>query len=388
MLYKRGNVWWFRIKFHGSEVRESAGTNSKTVARKIELRRRRDLEEGAGGIRRGKPRLFRAAAEDWLAMKRSTLAPKSIAIEDCNLKHLLPYFGAILCSEIEAADIARYQQRRKAEGAASGTINLEVSTVRAVLRRLGFWARLQPETRMLPEREDVGRALTLADEARLLRSAAESRSRALYPAILVSLNTGLRYGELTGLRWSQVELSRRRLTVGKSKTRAGTGRIVPLNDRAFSVLSMWASRFPTRADEHFVFPSEKYGQPRKTPVGSSTTVYFSDPTTPIGRLKEAWEEAKRRTEDEEKRIPAVVCRWHDLRHTFLTRLVEGGTPLPRLSVIMGWSPATTARMAKRYGHVAVDALRQDVGLLDRVEIDSEGAQKGAQSEQVATPLVS
>jgi integrase len=388
MLYKRGNVWWFRIKFHGSEVRESAGTNSKTVARRIELRRRRDLEEGAGGVRRGKPRLFRAAAEDWLATKRSTLAPKSIAIEDCNIKHLLPHFGAILCSEIEAADIARYQQRRKAEGAASGTINLEVSTLRAVLRRLGFWARLQPETRMLAEREDAGRALTLEDEGRLLRSAADSRSRALYPAVLVALNTGLRYGELTGLRWSQVDLARRRLTVGKSKTRAGTGRVVPLNDRAFSTLSMWAFRFPERAAEHFVFPSEKYGQPRKKAIGDTGTVYASNPAVPIGRLKEAWEEAKRRTADEEKRLSAVVCRWHDLRHTFLTRLVEGGSSFPRLAILMGWSAATTARMAKRYGHVGVDALRQDVGLLDRVEIAGEGAQKGAQSAEVATPLVS
>src|SRR5262249_9132216 len=54
MLYKRGKVWWYRIKFHGAEVRESARTSSKTVARQIEFARRRELEEGAGGIRRRK----------------------------------------------------------------------------------------------------------------------------------------------------------------------------------------------------------------------------------------------------------------------------------------------------------------------------------------------
>src|SRR5437899_66738 len=49
-----------------------------------------------------------------------------------------------------------------------------------------------------------------------------------------SLNTGLRRGELAGLRWAQVDLEARPLTVGKSKTEAGAGRKVPLNERAFA----------------------------------------------------------------------------------------------------------------------------------------------------------
>ena len=380
MLYKRGRVWWYRIKFHGSEVRESAGTNSKTVARRIELQRRRELEEGAGGVRRKKPRLFRIAADEWLATKRPTLAPKSIKIEESNLKHLLPYFGGMLCSEIDPSDVARYQEERRRGKAAAGTINLEVATLRAILRRLGLWARLQPDTRMLPERQDVGRALTSEEESRLLQAAAESRSRALFPAVLLSLNTGLRYGELTGLRWAQIDLVRRRVTVGHAKTMAGTGRVVPLNDRASAALSMWASRFPTREPEHYVFPAERYGH--------GGAVYDLDPATAMGRLKEAWEAAKRRTQDRKIGIPAVVCRWHDLRHTFLTRLVEGGTPFPRLAVIMGWSPATTARMASRYGHVGVDALRLDVAILDSPRIGGEGAQNGAQTSFEVVGLVS
>ena len=100
------------------------------------------------------------------------------------------------------------------------------------------------------------------------------------------------------------------------------------------------------------------------------------------------EAAKRRTADKEKEIPAVVCRWHDLRHTFLTRLLEGGAPFPKLTAIMGWSPATTARRAKRYGHVGVDALREDVALLDRPENEGKGAQKKAQSDTATKDLVS
>lgn len=385
MLYRRGNVWWYRIKFHSSEVRESAGTTSKTVARKIELQRRRELEEGAGGIRRARPRLFREASESWLAVKRPTLAPKSIAVEKSNLKHLLPIFGRMLCSDIESSDVARYQEHRKTERAAAGTINLEVSTLRAILRRLGLWARLQPEVRMLPERQDVGRALSWEEESRLLRGCGESMSRSLLPAAIVALNTGLRFGELVGLRWSQVDLIRRRLTVGNSKTEAGAGRAVPLNQRALAALSMQASRFPERKAEHFVFPTERYNRGLK---GHESASWGLNPEVPMGTLKESWEAAKRRTGDKEKLIPPVVCRWHDLRHTFLTRLIEGGTPFPRLSAIMGWSPATTARMAKRYGHVGIDALRGDVALLDRLETESKGAQKGAQLGLEGSGLVS
>lgn len=371
---KQARIWWYRIKFHGSEVRESTGTRSKTVARKIELRRRRDLEEGAGGIRRRSPRLFRLAAEQWLAIKRSSLAPKSIAAENSNLKHLLPFFGGMLSSDLEAEDVARYQEQRRKEKAAAGTINLEVATLRGILRRLGLWARLQPEVRMLPERHDVGRALTTDEEDRLLRECLASMSRSLYSAVVLALNTGLRLGELTGLRWEQVDFIRRRLTVGKSKTASGEGRAVPLNEAALNALTLQANRFPDREGEHFVFPTERYHVLEKR---QGSAAWGLDPLKPISDMGQAWDAAKQRTADPKKRLPAVVCRWHDLRHTFVSRLVEGGTPYPKLAAILGWSPATAARMAKRYGHVSVEALREEVDRLDRPESDGKGAKKGA-----------
>jgi integrase len=207
----------------------------------------------------------------------------------------------------------------------------------------------------LPERDDVGKALNADEETRLLKTCSESRSRALLPAVLLALNTGLRSNELTSLRWNQIDFDKRFLTVGNSKTEAGKGRKIPLNETAFATLSFWAANFPARTPEQYVFPSEHYGE--------GGAVYSSDPETPIGRLKVAWEGAKRRTADKEKNIPAVVCRWHDLRHTFLTRLLENGTAFPMISAIMGWSPATTARMAKRYGHVTVEAMRSAVDAL-------------------------
>jgi integrase len=317
--------------------------------------------------------LFRVRAKDWVDTKRGKLAPRTVAIEESNLAHVLPHFGGTLTSDIETADIFRYQQRRLADGAAPKTVNLEVATVRGVLRRAGHWARIQPEVSMLRVREDVGRALTADEEQKLQKACAASRSRALLPAVLVALNTGLRYGELVALRWEQIDLTGPgpRLTVGASKTEAGAGRSIPLNDRAFSALSLWNDRFPKRKPDHFVFPTEKYGQVGEKRDG----VYDVDPTTPVRTLRVGWVLARDRA--------GVVCRWHDLRHTFCTRLLEGSVSFPMLAAIMGWSPATTARMAKRYGHVSMEAKKRAVGMLDAPVSEGDSPQNSPQSAEIA-----
>jgi integrase len=81
----------------------------------------------------------------------------------------------------------------------------------------------------LPEREDIGRALSLEEAYRLLEAVAKSRSRALFPALMLYLHTGVRAAE-GRLRWKQVDFVQRTITVGKSKTKGGQGRVIPLND--------------------------------------------------------------------------------------------------------------------------------------------------------------
>ncbi len=372
MLYKRGGVWWLKIKFGGALIRESTGFKSKTAARDVQVKRLNDLREGAAGTRKNRPRLLSAVAADWLATKAATLAPSSLRIEKGNLAHLLPIFGRTLDSDIDAAHVARYQQKRRNDGAAAATINLEVGTLRAILRRRGRWAAIAPDVRMLAERMDAGRAISEDEENRLLAACRESRSRALYPTVVLAISTGLRYSELTGLTWDRIDFERRLLRVGKSKTRQGEGRIVPLNARAFAVLQFWAGRGIETRPEQFVFCSEKYGQ--------GGAVYDRDPFRPVGDLKEAWEGAKKRS--------GVRCRWHDLRHTCVSRLTEAGAGLPMLAGIFGWSSSTMAAMSKRYGHASAEAVRGVMELLDRADFASKGAQKGAQSENLATALPS
>jgi integrase len=356
MLYQRGGTWWFKFRFAGRAFRESAKTHSKTLARAAEVKRRRELEEGYHGLKkRQAPQTLKEASHGWLELKRPTLAPKSHLIERTNLSHILPVLGQKLISELDANDISRYQQQRLKDTAAPKTINLEVGTIRAIMRRHRIWANLQPDVRMLAAPDDVGKALSLEDEKRLLDACAESRSRSLLPAVLLAMNTGMRYSEIRLLRWEQLDLDRRTVRVGKSKTAAGTGRSIPLNDKATKVLKFWAEQFQEREPEHFVFPSERYG------AGGDDfepTVFDVDPTKAIGSWKEAWESVKRKTD--------IEIRFHDLRHTCVTRMLEGGVPLSVVGSILGWSPATTARMAKRYGHIGQVAQRQAVAVLDGI----------------------
>jgi integrase len=106
----------------------------------------------------------------------------------------------------------------------------------------------------------------------------------------------------------------------------------------------------------------------------------------MGDLKEAWEAAKKRAgvvlNPNVEKPEALHCRFHDLRHTgSCTRMLEAGVPFSVVAVIMGWSPGTAVRMARRYGHIGHAARREAIDKLSRATIfDSEGAPKWAQSQ--------
>lgn len=359
--YPRSKVYWYDFKFAGQRIRESTKSSSKNVAAAAERNRRRQLEESYNGVqRRNPPKLFATAAEECLAMKKLTLAPRSHLIEKTNLKHLKTSFYRMLVSDIQATDVNRYQQKRLAEKASPKTVNLEIGTLRAILRRNKVWSNIQQDIRMLPTRDDVGKALTVDQETALLVACLESRSRSLHVIVTLALSTCMRYSEIRLLNWRQIDLEKRLLIVGKSKTEYGTGRGIPLNDRAHTALTTWATKFPKRDPDHYVFPFEKYGAAGDDFVPKT---YNTDPTKPIGNWKEAWEKAKKRAQ--------VECRFHDLRHTGCTRLLEGGVPYPVVASIMGWSAATTIRMAKRYGHIGQSIQRQAIELLNGTPARSE-----------------
>ena len=139
---------------------------------------------------------------------------------------------------------------------------------------------------------------------------------------------------------------------------------MPPNDRTLNELQRWATRVPDRQPNHYVFPTERIRQ---------SGVYTRHPDRPIGigSWKTAWATAKRKED-------VKTARFHDIRHTTCTRMLEARVPLSVVATILGWSAATTAIMAKRYGHIGDTAGRAAVAVLDTsdVKLDEGGHKMG------------
>jgi integrase len=368
-VFKRGQMWWYEFSFQGQRIREAAHTKSKTAATNIERVRRRRLELSAGGVRHEKPMLFNSAAKIWLA-ESAHWSDSTREIYEMKLEHLKPFFGKLLLSDISASDIARFQRERQKAGASGREINMETAVVRMILRKHRLWHLLEPDYRPMRERGEVGRALTLDEAQRLLTAAKKSRSKSLYPALVILLNTGMRVTELRMLQWRQVNLLERCLTVGRCKTPGGEGRMIPLNQDAFKTLVEWRAQFDNPLPDHFVFPSERYGlDGEEGYLSGAVAVWNRDPEKPIGSWKVAWSACRKSA--------GVTCRLHDLRHTFVSRLGEAKVADSTLTALSGWM---SRKMLERYSHTRNEAKRRAVDSLIGREIEGDSPQNPPQQE--------
>jgi integrase len=355
-LYKRGDVWWFKFRFASQVIRETSKSKSKTVAKEAERARRRQLEDGYNGIvRREKAQTFPTAAKRWLDSRLTHVAPKTADLYELAIDHLKKHFGGLLLSDISAADIASYQGKRTGNGVAGRTVNLEVAVLRAIMRKSKLWGAISEDVQFLKERRNIGRALSPEQEASLLRQCGRSDSALLYPIVKLGLNTAMRSQEIKTLRWSQVDLIRKSLTVGKSKTEGGSGRLIPLNQSAMAVLVKWASRTPEANPEHFVFPACENRD--------------VDPSRPITSFRTAWRNATRAA-------GLRGLRFHDLRHTAITKLAES---LASEQTIMAIAGHVSRRMLDHYSHIRMEAKRTAVEAISQPASLESGAQNWAQS---------
>jgi len=373
MIYRRGSIWWFKFVFHGSVIRESTGLTNKDAARQAEEKRHLELRTAAAGITMPvRVPIFRLASEQYLKGKRPDWAPKTYVIESTNLSHLEPAFGNRLLSDIDHKDVGEYRSDRVTAGAAPKTVSLELGTLRALFIYHDLdatWARIKKKVK-LARAQKIGRVITVEEESTLLSECRRSRSRSLYVAIVVALETCMRYSEIRLLRWQQIDLTRRVITVGDSKTEAGEGRVIPMSRLLYETLTVWADAFPARKLDHFVFPQEKYGQ--------NGSVYAVDVTRPIGTWKYAWRDARKRA--------GVNCRFHDLRHTGCTRMLDAGVSHPVVAEIMGWSTSTAIRMIKEvYGHISLDAKKRAIEQRETF-MQAETARQAERAKQAESPL--
>ena len=230
------------------------------------------------------------------------------------------------------------------------TVNSHLTLLKSVLAKAVAWKLLatHPLASVKPLKADqAGRvrylspdeetrlraALTARDVRRQARRASANAWRAargyapypmerdhLTPIVLLALNTGLRKGEVFGLEWRDVDLSAARLTVRGEGAKSGQTRYVPLNVEARRVLTDWRA---SAAGTGVVFPGRADGEA-------------------LSDVKRAW-------------LPLVRAaqvngfRFHDLRHTFASKLVMAGVDLNTVRELLGHADL---KMTLRYAHLA------------------------------------
>jgi len=182
------------------------------------------------------------------------------------------------------------------------------------------WAEDNPLRKVTKPKEPRGRMRWLEESDRdaLLRACSASTCALLYPVVVLAISTGMRRGEILGLRWPQVDLVRERITLHETKN--GDRRGVPLAGLALTLLrTLHEDR---RADTELVFPGRRVDRP----------VQF----------ERAWRTAL---------STAGICdfRFHDLRHCAASYLVMNGASLTEVGDLLGHK---TVQMTKRYAHLA------------------------------------
>jgi len=324
-LWKRGNVFWTYVYVKGKRHCRSTGTGNRRKAEIKDLEFKKELEEK-----------FRRPAQLNPEMKFVELASVFIVEGGVRLHHrerlknLVPFFGETPLFKIDKGMVhkyvlARQSERRKIKDA---TINRDIS----VLRHLLYWALDQSwidknplaRIKMLRERRTKRPVLTLAEETPLLK-ACQEHTREM---VIAALDTGMRRGEVLNQLWEDVDLERRLLYVTRSKTPEGEAREIPLTRRMYGLL---AARRET----------------------SGLIFTYNDRN--IFSIKTSWRTTL---------IRAGIrhIRFHDLRHTFNTRLMEAGVLQEVRKALMGHSSG--GEINSIYTHIELPTKRRAIEMLE------------------------
>jgi integrase len=271
---------------------------------------------------------------------------------------------------------AALQRKRQAEGLSGRQCNCEVATLRAILKHHGLWLNIAHRVKMLRERSDTGRALSIDDETKLLDAIGRSVSPALYPFFVLTLDSGLRPSETRALKRRDLNLVCRdgvivegEIIVRQSKTEAGAGRAIPLTRRAGAALTLWLTRFPDALPDSYVFLFHHVGLAGKR---SKSHLWGIDRNRPMGTYsyKRAYDTARDKS--------GVDYRLYDARHTFITRLAEN----PKISEetirrLAGLAGHVSSRMLARYAHIRAQARRDTIATLKSPAVEQGDFRAGS-----------
>lgn len=342
----KSRVWWYEFTFAGKRYRGSTKQDRKTLAGKFEEGERLKIDRAYAGLPTEAPaQRIRTVSETLKAYQQGYQTghrEKSVSWVKERSAHLERLLGSALLPDLTETRIREYITARLAEGVGNRTANMEVLILS---RAVGHtWRDLWPGVPKLEEPEDIGRALSPEEEAALLAAAAVNSSPYIDRFIRIALTSVMRSGEIRTLQVGRVNFADRTLTVGRSKSKRGAGRVIPLNDDLCELLAAqvgWLKeKFGPAEPSWYLFPF--YDKARRP----------TDPTRPVTTIKSAWEGVRE--------VAKVSCRFHDLRHTAVTKLAEQGVPDSTMKALAGH---VHEKMLERYSHIRMAAKREAVEAL-------------------------
>lgn len=320
-VYERepgSGVWWVCYQQDGIRRREKVGSRGNAIAlyqkRKSELRAGKKLPTN---MRNRGVTFAQLAAEamTWSAEHH----PKDIRTVRSRMKGLVAEFGDRTAEGIKPSEIEHWLSTR--QDWAPATKNRYRALMSLVFRQAmrNGKAKNNPARLVAARTENNGRIRYLLDEEeRALRAVMRERYPSHIPALDVALNTGMRKGEQFSLTWDCVDLKRKQIALDETKN--GSSRHIPINSTCLEAFNLLAKSPHKKTDRIF---RSTLGEPLNDPRQWFAT---------------AMDEAN-----------IAGFRWHDLRHTFCSRLVMAGVDIRTVAELAGHK---TLAMAMRYAHLA------------------------------------
>jgi len=335
-LYKRGNVYWFDFRINGTRYRESTGKTKRRDAEEVLHDEREKAKRGeclgTKKIRDYKVAVLAAEYSKWVKFQKSYIGSKRFFI-----KHIVETFGNLRVRDLNARIVEQWQTMRL-EHSKPATVNRITSCLRHMITQGQKWKMVDEETakhiksvKLLKEDNKRLRFLTLEECQRLIACCQEH----LKPIVTVALHTGMRRGEILGLKWEQVDLRHSFILLDTSKN--GERREIPIN----TTLEYLFKEMPHSVESVFVFAGKK--------------------GKPLTDIKKSFHVAL-------KNAGILDFRFHDLRHTFASHLVMAGVDLTSVKELLGHKDI---KMTLRYSHLAPGHKRKAVQVLDRIMDENE-----------------
>jgi len=321
--------WYIYYRVEGKRVRQVVeNAQSRADALKVLQIRVADAFRGKHGFKKeDKIIKFEELADLYL----ENFKTKKSAQEDrCRMEaHLKPFFGKMELKEISPLLIQKYRTKRLNAGVKYSTTNRELALLKVMFSKAIDWgyAKMNPvkKVKFFSEKDtQKERILSKEEETRLLKTSSED----LKPIILTALHTGMRRKEILNLRWKDVELDKRQLKA--LNTKGGKNRIIPINDVLLGQLIKLKKMY---GKKEFVFPIRQFRG-----------------------IRTAFEKAR-------KKAAIDDLRFHDLRHTFATRLVENGVDLITVKELLGHHSVI---VTQRYTHSNAEQKRKAVDVLSKI----------------------